>query len=246
MFDDFPKTRTPLPESYKEIFARHYLENREGVTRSSSVSKWMESWMHVQVAKDLGEASKAVGPTLEVGAGTLNHLPYEKDVKVYDAVEPNEELLGAFPERRGRIRNSYKDIFDIQGEKTYKRIVSIATLEHLTDLPMVIAKMGILLVENGSLRVAIPNEGTLLWKLGYSLTNGIEFKIRYKLDYQKIMQHEHVNTAGQIEEVLKYFFSLNQCRVMGVSRQFAFYRFYDCRAPIIDRCRSFLKERKYN
>lgn len=206
----------------------------------------MESWMHIQVADDVRKHTMGIEPTLEIGAGTLNHLSYENYVQPYDVVEPNEGLLTSFPQRRNRIRSFYEDIFQIQGEKQYKRIISIATFEHLTDLPMVIAKAGILLADQGVLRVAIPNEGTLLWKLGYSLTNGIEFKMRYKLDYHKIMQHEHVNTATQIEQVLEYFFSSTRCKVMGINKQIAFYRFYLCCSPKIDRCLSFLKERKYN
>jgi hypothetical protein len=245
LFDEFPKQRTTLPESYKEIFQRHYLENREGFTRSSSITKSMESWMHHQVARDVLHAQDPQ-PTLEIGAGTLNHLVYENFVQPYDVVEPNEDLLSSFPQRRNRVRNFYKDLFQIKGEQVYKRVVSIATFEHLTDLPMVVAKTGVLLKSGGVLRAAIPNEGTIFWKLGYSLTNGIEFRLRYKLDYHQIMQHEHVNTADQIEKVLQYFYSSCQCKVMGVSRQVGFYRFYACHSPSVDRCLSFLKERKYH
>lgn len=244
MFDDFPKTRPPLPETYKEIFQKHYLENREGFTRSSSVTKMMESWMHLQVAEDVSMRTMEVMPTLEIGAGTLNHLSYENYVQPYDVVEPNEGLRSAFSERKNRIRTFYKDIFEIHQERIYKRIISIATFEHLTDLTMVVAKAGILMKDEGTLRVAIPNEGTLLWKLGYSLTNGIEFKLRYKLDYQKIMQHEHVNTAAQIEQVLDHFFSSIRCKVFGITKKIAFYRFYACHSPRIDRCMSYLKERR--
>ena len=206
----------------------------------------MESWMHFQVADDVGKNAMDIEPTLEIGAGTLNHLSFENHGQPYDVIEPNEELLTAFFQRRGRIRSFYKDIFQIQGKEVYKRIISIATFEHLTDLPMVVAKAGVLMKNDGVLRVAIPNEGSLLWKLGYSLTNGIEFKIKHKLDYQKIMQHEHVNTAGQIEQVLEYFFSLTRCKVMGITKRICFYRFYICKAPRIERCWAFLKERKYN
>ena len=243
MFDDFPKERPSLPESYKKIFRKHNLENREGATRSSSLTKWMESWMHHQVAKDVCRLALDINPTLEIGAGTLNHLSYENAVRPYDVVEPDEDLLTPFLQRQNRVRSFYKDIFQIQGIKIYKRIISIATFEHLTDLPMLVAKAGLLLADEGVLRVAIPNERSLLWKLGYSLTTGIEFQIRYGLDYQKIMRHVHVNTAPQIEQVLKYFFSSTQCKVMGITKPISFYRFYVCRSPRTERCLSFLKNR---
>lgn len=44
-----------------------------------------------------------------------------------------------------------------------------------------------------------------MWKLGYTLSTGMEFKRKYGLEYEVLMKHEHVNTAKEIEEVLNYF-----------------------------------------
>ena len=48
----------------------------------------MESWLHKKVAKTEGFNKK----TLEIGAGTLNQLDYER-CKIYDIVEPYETLF---------------------------------------------------------------------------------------------------------------------------------------------------------
>ncbi len=246
MFEEFPKERQPLPGPYQAILQKHYLENREGLTRSSSITKLMESWMHAQIAADVHNKPAMIKPTLEIGAGTLNHLSYEKNIQPYDIVEPNEALLMAFPERRNNIRSLYADIFQVPTEARYDRVISIATFEHLEDLPAVISKTALLLNEGGNLRIAIPNEGCWLWKLGYQMTSGVEFWLRHRLDYQKIMAYEHVNTASDIEDVLKYFFATVECRVMGLTKQAAFYRFYSCLGPNRERCASFLKERNIN
>ena len=48
----FPKKRIELPEAYKKIYAQHYLINREGKSKTTSLSKKLEHWLHKQVAKD--------------------------------------------------------------------------------------------------------------------------------------------------------------------------------------------------
>jgi len=53
--------------------------------------------------------------------------------------------------------------------------------------------------------VSVPNEGSLAWKMGTMVT-GFEFKKKYGLEYSVLMKYEHVNTAKDIEEVLRYFF----------------------------------------
>jgi len=110
---------------------------------------------------------------------------------------------------------------EINGRK-YERITSIATFEHIIDLPDVVAKAATLLHEKrGHLRVAIPNEGTLLWKLGTKFT-GFEFRKKYGLDYQVLMQYEHINSAREIEQVLKYFFRNVRRSVFGLSKTLRF------------------------
>ena len=66
---------------------------------------------------------------------------------------------------------------------------------------MVIALCGLLLKPQGQLRVAIPSEGTILWKLGWKMTTGVEFKWKYGLDYGTLMRYEHVNNAQEIENI---------------------------------------------
>jgi hypothetical protein len=175
MFEQYPKQRTELPKNYRDIFNRHYLENREGASKASFLSRWLESWMHKKVAADLHNNAGDV-PTLELGAGTLNHLSYEPLIKSYDIVEPCE-FFYKNSSYYFRIRNIFNDISEIQKTQQYKRIISIATLEHVLDLPFLIASTALLLDKNGVFRFGIPNEGTILWWLGWNLITGIEFKM---------------------------------------------------------------------
>ncbi|MDR2407777.1 MAG: hypothetical protein LBE13_06665, partial [Bacteroidales bacterium] len=99
---------------------------------------------------------------------------------------------------------------------------------HILNLPEVVERTVSLLNRGGVLCVAIPNEGRFLWKLGYTLTTGLEFKIKYGLDYSVIMRYEHVNTADEIEEILKYFYANVKLKLFGINKTLALYRYYEC------------------
>jgi len=236
MFDQFPKKRIELPTAYQKIYLAHYKKNRAGATPATFFSNKLERWLHKKAAAD----SKTGAPktTLEIGAGTLNHLPYERYAS-YDIVEPFQALYKE-SSHLDSIHAIYTDIKEIPLTRQYERVISIANFEHILDLPFVVAKTCLHLTEKGCLRVAIPNEGTLLWWLAYNLTTGVEFRLKYGLAYSVLMKYEHVNSAREIESVLNYFFKKNTCFVLGLSKQFALYRFYECRGPEKNRALAFL------
>src|SRR5262245_59168151 len=239
MFDSFPKTRPRLSKEFQEIYAAHYKSNRRGDTTASSLSQRMDSWLHKRVAQDVLDM-RTRKATLEIGAGTLNQLQYEPEVGPYDIVEPFKELYEDSPDL-DRVRHIYADIAEIPGNHRYDRITSVATFEHICDLPEVIAHCGLLLADGGKLRVSIPSEGTLLWTLGWKLTTGLEFRFKHGLDYGMLMKHEHVNTAAEIRKLLRHFFKEVECNVFGLTVSFSFYQFYLCGDPVVERCRQFAK-----
>jgi len=239
MLDKFPKTRPKLPKKIKKIHSVHYKLNRKGQTTATSLAQRMESWMHRQVAKDLIDDPYDIKKTtLEVGAGTLNQLEYEPKVGPYDIVEPWSDIF-ANSSHLKRVRNIYSDISEVPVSFKYDRITTVATFEHICNLPDVVARCGLLLKNNGALRVSIPSEGTLLWKLGWKLTTGLEFKLKYGQNYELIMKHEHVNTAREIEDVLGSFFKDIKYKVFGINKSISFYRFYECLNPRIEKCLEF-------
>ena len=81
----YPKKRGFLPKPIKKIFNKHYLNNR-----NNFLSQLSERWLHTSIdEKDM------INTTLEVGAGTLNHLKYEIK-KHYDIIEPKSFLCKKF------------------------------------------------------------------------------------------------------------------------------------------------------
>lgn len=239
LFPEFPKVRSILPPAYQEIYKLHYKRNRDGDTSATSISKQMELWLHKKVAEDVKNTSKDLS-TLEIGAGTLNQLDHEPNVKHYDIVEPFKELFNG-AKQLYRIKTVYDDISEIPLDKKYGRITSVATFEHILNLPEVVAKAILHMKPGACMRTSIPNEGTLMWKLGTKIT-GFEFKKMYGLEYDVLMQHEHVNTAKEIEEVLNYFFKSNQASSFGLNKNFAFYRFIESKEPNFAKAEQYLKD----
>ena len=225
----FPKQRPELPEAFRKIYAEHYKRNREGGSPASSLSQKMESWMHRKVAEDVARGLRQCS-TLEIGAGNLNHLRYEPVSGRYDAVEPLADVVSNSAQRP-RVTNVYRDLAEI-GDQRYDRIISIAAFEHYCDLPDVVARCASLLAPQGQLRIAVPSDGTLLWTLGWKVTTGLEFRLKYGLDYGVLMKHEHVNTAAEIGGVLRMFFKTVQRSVFGISPGLSFYQFFECGGPL--------------
>ena len=188
--------------------------------------------MHRKVAGDASDHSLS---TLEIGAGTLNHLRYESPHAAYDIVEPAHYQFANSP-YLSRVRNIYNDIQEVPPDTRYDRIISIATFEHICNLPEVVAGCGLLLKPGGQLRAAIPAEGGQLWKLGWKLTTGLEFKRRYGLDYEVIMQSEHVNNWREVADVLNYFFQRVEFTYLGLTRTLSFYQVYVCCNPDTAKC----------
>jgi SAM-dependent methyltransferase len=184
--------------------------------------------MHHQVAAD--SAASSARATLELGAGTLNQLPYEAPAQAYDVVEPFTALFAGSP-RLERVRDVYADIAEIPEDRRYGRIISVAVLEHIADLPQVLARSARMLETDGVFRAAIPAEGGFLWKLGWSLTTGLEYRLRHGLDYGVMMAHEHLNTAAEIEALVSALFGEVTVRSFGIGRQLSLYRFIEARKP---------------
>lgn len=236
-FRAFPKERKPLSPEYAAIYLEHYRNSREGKSKVLSAAKWAESWMHRRLAEDVSSGEPK--STLELGAGTLNQLPYEPHSSPYDIVEPFRDLFQSSPQL-ARVRNVYDDIRDVPATAKYDRIISVAVLEHICNLPEVVARSGLLLSEGGQFRAGIPSEGTILWRLAWKNTTGVAFRKRHNLDYEVLMKYEHVNNAREIEEVLRHFFSEVRGKVFGLVTSLSLYQFYACSKPRRDECEAYL------
>jgi len=190
----FPKKRPPLPKKLSKIFNKFYLTNRQNF-----LSQLSEKWLHYSI-KERNLKKK----TLELGAGTLNHLQYENLNKIYDIIEPKKFLYKSSNKKK-YINNKYKNLNKTKN-LYYDRIISCAVLEHHTNLPDFLYISSFKIKKSGYHSHSIPCEGHPVWNFTWYLVSGIIFKIKYGYSFKYIMKHEHVNNFDEIIELIKFFY----------------------------------------
>jgi SAM-dependent methyltransferase len=234
----YPKPRPPLPEAHRKWYLSHYRQNRQGVSGVSRVVSRLESWMHRSVAKVAGSN------ILELGAGTLNHIPFEAAPMRYDVIEPFHELWADSPER-GKVARFYNDIRDVPSEERYDKILSVAVLEHLTDLPGILAECALRMANGGAFVAGIPSEGGLAWYSAWRFGTGTAYRLRTGLSYAPLMRHEHVNSAPEIETLVRYFFRrIERSRFPVPLFQASLYTVLIARDPDLPACGQWLEAKK--
>jgi hypothetical protein len=174
---------------------------------------------------------------LELGAGTLNHLQYESAMP-YDIVEPWPALY-QHSGTQDRVTHTYTSIAEIPEHVRYGRIISVAVLEHVENLPDLVARSGLLLDGHGVFQAGIPAEGGMLWGLAWRSMTGSAYRLRTGLPYAPVMRHEHLNTAAEIIAILRHFFRSVELSWFPLpSRHLSFYCYIEARDPDPDGCRS--------
>lgn len=164
-------------------------------------------------------ASPSFCSTLEIGAGTGEHLKYEKlskkQLKNYTAVDIRANVLSPLKEK-------YPDINTICGdcqqqlpfeENYFDRIIAIHVLEHLPDLPAAVRELHRLCNKsNGQLSIVIPCEGGFAYSCCRAISAKRIFEKRYKQSYQWFIGREHINSPKEIFTELNKQFTISSIR----------------------------------
>lgn len=234
----YPRERPPLTSAHKAVYVEEYKKNRVGHHKADNLAQILESWMHRQII------TRKSSNLLEIGAGTLNHVSYENSNTVYEIVEPFSELYQN-NSQLNQIQEIYDSLDEIPESKKYSRIVSIAVLEHMTNLPMEIALCVKHMENNGIFQAGIPSEGGFLWWLGWRLTTGISYWLRNRLDYGVLMRHEHVNKADEIITIVDYLFeNLKIKRFPTPFHSLSFYSYLEATNPHMARVEKIISTKK--
>lgn len=219
-----------MSPSMTEAYDTAYQDNRRRAGMVHKVSEKLEAWMHRRVA------GRGTGDILEIGAGTLNHVPYEPADGHYDVIEPFEALYQGSPQLE-RVRKLYGDVSQLEADAKYGRIISIASLEHMTDLPAVISKAALHLAETGIFQAGIPSEGGALWGLSWRLSSGLAFRLKTGLDWGEYMRYEHINRADEIIYLARYFFNhVRLSRFPFPLHHASLYAYIEASQPNTERC----------
>jgi SAM-dependent methyltransferase len=147
--------------------------------------------------------------TLEIGAGTGEHLVYENlNQQEYFALELREELAARlasrFPAAKVIIGDCEKNIDAPDG--FFDRVLAIHVLEHLANLPIALQEVARVLKPSGTFSVVIPCEGGVGYQIGRQFSSKRQFEKRYGVSYEWMISYEHVNRADEIIHELEAVF----------------------------------------
>ncbi len=156
-------------------------------------------------------ASDGYRNVLEVGGGGHPHLPHVRHrFDRYIVGDLDLRMLGQVLRSHGA--NPRVEAMVLDGRRlpyanhTFDRVISIYTLEHLTDPHLVLKEWARVLKPGGILSIAIPTEGGLAWTLGRYFSTRRTFR-RMGFDYDYIVAREHVNTCGRLLALIRHYFA---------------------------------------
>jgi SAM-dependent methyltransferase len=176
---------------------------------------FVERFNHAYPAED----ARAFVRTLEVGAGTGEHLRHEtltaEQRREYVALELRTNMAEAirrdFPEVQTLVGDIERGLPYPDGH--FDRIVAIHVLEHLPNLPCALAEIARLLEpRRGFLSVVIPCEGGVGYTLARKVSSARIFERRYNSSYDWFIAREHVSTAREILAELNRLFLVRRRR----------------------------------
>lgn len=211
----WPKTLPPITEKQAEI-SDDWMEYWHKVSIFSPGINLVEKFNHGYV---IDHAPENFLTTLEIGAGTGNHLlreklsPLQKENYVVCELRKNmaEALKLKHPEIQVILQDCQTKIpFD---DDHFDRILAIHILEHLPNLPEAIKEMHRLCnKKKGVVSVVIPCEGGKLYGLARAISSKKIFEKRYHMPYKWLMDREHINRPHEIIEELSQYFVISNKR----------------------------------
>jgi len=198
----WPKQRQPLTDRQQAILQdwyAHWLTVAQ--PRYGAINRFNHKYAARSAAKGIR--------TLEIGAGTGEHLVFEDlDAQQYFALELRQELAERLQSRFPNVRTIVGDCqhrIDVP-DGFFDRVLAVHVLEHLTDLPRALLEVARVLRPGGVFSAVIPCEGGVGYQLGRHFSSKREFEKRYGVSYEWMIAYEHVNRADEImREVSKQF-----------------------------------------
>ncbi len=155
---------------------------------------WLTGFDHRFTVRSHAEGQR----TLEIGAGTGTHLPFEPTGD-YVALEASPELAAQIP-RRDRLTVVVADCEERLpwDDGSFDRVLAIHLLEHLYNLPSALDEVARVLRPGGVFSVVIPCEGGWIYSLGRHFTTKRIFEKRYGMPYEWMIRQDHCNSAREV------------------------------------------------
>jgi ubiquinone/menaquinone biosynthesis C-methylase UbiE/uncharacterized protein YbaR (Trm112 family) len=220
----FPLQRKKLPDDYFDpeylkakkslIDIINYSHNVNGVSARihNSCHNWQQNY--------LSQIWKPDQWIVDLGCGIGGHWGFmpKNIIPHLVGIDNNLRLLQAahksFPNAKLVLGDMIRLPFK---HESFQHILSINVLEHIYFLRDAVLEMFRVLKTNGRLQVSIPTEGGILWSTGRLITTQRYFE-KKGLNYKKLIQLEHCNTAKAVLRELKLYFKVceNQYYPFGI------------------------------
>lgn len=214
-----------LPTKYQKIYKENYIEYAGKNSIFRKIVSIFESWYHNQASSIYPSADKI----LDVGSGSLFHLKFESNYKIYDIVEPKKYLLDNCPKELLKIQNYYENLKDIPIESKYDKILSIMVLEHVEDLDLHLKLISQKINNSGKFIVEISAQNDFLYWLSWRCSTGFIFWLKYRLDYGVLMNFERLNSYEKILKTIKKYFLIIEKKAFPFNiRNFRIYEHLVC------------------
>lgn len=186
-------------------YRRDYAQDQNDLYKNKIV-KFIFDMGHKFISKN-GESNKGV--FLDIGSGIGYHLNFENTSKKkkYICLDIDPKTLKLIKDKRvTKIKASCESI--PLESNSVDVVIASHVLEHVPDLDKCLIEVKRVLVKNGLFLVVLPCDPGFLWDFLTKFTPSRKRLEKAKLDYDLIMQSEHVNTFQKCLDKLPKHFSI--------------------------------------
>lgn len=189
-----------------KLWKTHYSNDQENLYKNFFI-RLLFDLGHKYIAE---RGKKINGNILDVGSGMGYHLKFEQT-----SAKRKYICLDNDPAMLKRIKGKY--VTTLVGtcsliplpDKSIDVIIASHILEHLPKLSSDLKELKRVLKDDGTLIVVLPCDPGLLWKtLTYITPSRWRLK-KLGIDYDVVMNHEHVNSFNKCTSAIKKEFSLS-------------------------------------
>jgi len=205
-----PKNYRPLPD-YEALVSR-WLSNYNRSNYDSGLSASVLRNTHSLIERPFGPDT-LLPKVLEVGAGTLAHLPFVRHrFHKYIASDADQLVLDSvkdaqLPEGVELLRLDGNSLpFE---DNSFDRLIATHVLEHVPSPHLALQEWVRVLKPGGVLSLILPCDPGFAWRLGRHLGPRKQAE-RAGLPYDYYMAREHINSIFNLHQILSFHFPKRQ------------------------------------
>jgi len=149
------------------------------------------------------------GKLIDLGCGKGDHFPYMANCN-FIGLDNDKKLLSLAKKQYPTANLCHGDIYRLSfADKSFDGALAIGVLEHLSNLDQALKEIQRILRPDKELVVLIPTEN-YIYKLGRRLIVKRHIEKKCQVDYNKLVQKEHVNSHQKIVKQLERYFKITK------------------------------------